>query len=606
MDTRRLVVYTPQDEFVREIAPRDVVGRMRVEEINGEHSLTLICATPLSKGQRVLSCDHMGKWREWVVTGEDKDHNAGRAPFGHYYLIWSLQYDLTLTVTYKMPGTQSPVTAAVALAAALDGTSRWTVGTVTRNTTGGASMWDKSGWKALAILVATWGGEVDAHIEVGPSGVVSRSVCLYDKMGEQTPTRRFDWSRDLAGVKRHVSDDPLACRVIPRGKGEETDGGGYGRKITIESVNDGIEWLQNDATAEIAKVPDGSGGYEYPCVRIENGDIEDPQELKDWATSVIYDYTEPQVTYTADLVLLRPAGTGPKGVALGDAIHVVDTGFCDEGLRIHARIWRLETNELDDSDVRATMGSASATIAGQFADLSRVRSAVEDMCGGTLNTAGYLLNLIDRLNREANAAGGYTYHVPGIGERTYDVAVSDPADGDEASRVTEIRGGIMRFANSRTQSGDWDWSNVITPEGYLGLAATIALLTAGTIRNSDGSFYVDLDSRVVNIGSSPMVGDSALADLLDDARRQATDFIHIENGEAIFGTADGAVKNVIGATKQAYRTSAGDISWYGLDEINDIWKLFVDNAQINDTLQFGDFAWIARQNGNMTVKWVGA
>ena len=31
-----------------------------------------------------------------------------------------------------------------------------------------------------------------------------------------------------------------------------------------------------------------------------------------------------------------------------------------------------------------------------------------------------------------------------------------------------------------------------------------------------------------------------------------------------------------------------------------------ENAQITDMLRFGDFAWIARQNGNMTLKWIGA
>jgi len=516
MDVRRLLVYSPQETFLGEIAPGNVLKRVRTEVVNGEHSLTLTCGAILSKGQRVLSCDHTGKWREWVVNGEDKEHRSGNVKVGTYYLIWSLQYDLTLTHVYKMPGVQVPVAAGVALAAALDGTDRWGVGTVTRSSTGGASMWDKSGWQALAILIAEWGGEVDANITVGATGVVSRTVCLYDKMGSQTPTRRFDWSRDLSSVKRKVADGPWPCRVIPRGKGEATGNGGYGRKITIESVNGGVEWLQNDAAAELVKVPDGSGGWEYPVVEIENGDIEDPQELKDWALSVIYDYTEPQVTYTAGLVQLEQAGAGAHGVALGDAIHVVDRGFCDGGLRIHARVMKLVTNELDDSDITATMGSVAATLTGTISNIDKVRKAVEDMCGGTLTTEDYLAKLLDRINGEINATGGYWYAVPGIGSVTYDVAVSDPAVGSEASQVTEMRGGTLRFANSRTSGGDWNFTNVITAEGYLALAATIARLTAGFIGSPSGNYW-NLDTGEFKMAAaSAKVGNQTLAQYIGD------------------------------------------------------------------------------------------
>lgn len=516
MDVRRLLVYSPQETFLGEIAPGNVLKRVRTEVVNGEHSLTLTCGAVLSKGQRVLSCDHTGRWREWVVNGEDKEHRSGNVRFGTYYLVWSLQYDLALTHVYKMPGVQSPVAAGVALAAALDGTSRWGVGTVTRTATGGASMWDKSGWQALAILVSVWGGEIDANIAVGSTGVVSRTVCLYNKMGNQTPTRRFDWSRDLSSVKRKVVDGPWPCRIIPRGKGEATEGGGHGRKITIESVNGGVEWLQNDAAAELVKVPDGRGGYEYPVVIVENGDIEDPQELKDWALSVIYDYTEPQVTYTAGLVQLDQAGTGPKGVSLGDAIHVVDRGFCDGGLRIHARVMKLVTNELDDSDITATMGGVAATLSGTISNFDKVKRAVEDMCGGTLSTADYLAKLIGRINAEINATGGYTYLVPGIGAVTYDTAVSDETVGSEASQVTEMRGGTLRFANSRTSGGDWNWTNVITADGYLGLAATIARLTAGSIGSPSGNYW-NLDTGEFRMAAaSTKVGNQTLAQYIGD------------------------------------------------------------------------------------------
>lgn len=604
-DVPRVLVYTPADTFVAELAPADLFGLVSVEEINGEHSLEITTTTVLEKEMRVLTHDHTGKWSEWVVTGVDADHSSGLAPIGTYYCVWSIQHDLSLTKVDTMPGTHTPVSAATALAAALGGTSRWVVGTVTQATYGGASMWYKSGWQALGIVVETWGGEIDATIAVGAGGIVSRSVDLYAPEPRNPVTRRFDWGRDLKGIRRKVDETPMAVRVIPRGKGEETGNGGYGRKITIESVNGGVEWIQNDDVADIFRLPDGNGGWEYPVIIIENGDIEDPQELKDWAEDVIGYYTEPKVTYESDVMQLARAGMDTTGVQLGDATECADRGFAPDGLRISGRVRKRVVNWLDETDVQLTIGHDDKGLSGKFGRLARLTSTVESMNGGSLTTTDYLNALLSRLNGEINATGGYTYLVPGIGNVTYDTAVSDPAEGTEASQVTEMRGGTLRFANTRTSGGDWNYTNVITPDGYLALAATIARLTSGYISNADGSFYVDLDSHVVNIGATPMMGDVQLADALSDARRFATDYLRYESGELTLGLLDSAVRNVITATRQAYRTDAGDIAWYGLDESEDIWKLYIDNAQVNDMLQFGGFAWIARQNGNMTVKWVG-
>ena len=601
----RVLIFDHADQPLMELAAADVFGLVRTEKINGEHSLQVTTTTILQKEMRILTCDMTGKWREWVVTGEDQDHTSGLSAIGTYYCTWSLQHDLALTKVDTMPGVQEPVAASVALEAALGGTARWTVGTVTRATYGGASMWYKSGWEALSIVVETWGGEVDATIEVGTSGVVSRSVDLYDMMGEQTAKRRFDWSYDLKGIKRNVDDAPVAVRIIPRGKGEETDNGGYGRKITIESVNDGVEWLQNDDVAELYRLPDGNGGWEYPTVIAENGSIEEPQALKEWGLSVIEDYTVPRVTYSGEVMQLAQAGMDPQGIDLGDATQCVDRGFCDEGLRVSGRVVAMVVNELDRSDISLTIGYLASTLSDKFRNVSKIAATVSDMNGGTFTTADYLNALLTRLNGEINATGGYTYIVQGSGIRTYDVAVSDPLVGAEATKVVEIKGGTVRIADSRTAQGEWDWRSVFEAGRIATDMVVGGQIQTGYIRNADGSFYVDLDGHVVNIGASPMMGDTALADALDDARRYATDYLHYEGGELTLGTIDSAVKNVMTSSRQAFRTDEGDIAWYGLDSTENIWKFFIQNAQVTDMLQFGGFAWIARQNGNMTIKWVG-
>lgn len=510
---RRMLVYDRYDTPIGEISPNDVFSCVQKEEINGEHSLEITTTAILQQGWRILTLSDTGVWREHVVYGTDALHDSGKRPFGTYYCVWSVMPDLMGTRISSMPGVSDPVRAGVALAAALAGTSRWTVGTVTNTTSGGASFYDTDGWSAMSTLLDVWGGEIDVTIGVDLSGVISRAVDLYRKQGENTPTRRFDFGADLLSIRRKYADGPLYCRITPRGKGEATDTGGYGRKITIEDVNDGKDYLVNDDMVDAAKLPDGSGGWEYPTKEIENAECETPADLLDWAESVLEEETAPQVTYEVDVLQLSAEGVDMHGVALGDAVQVVDRKFGD-GVRISGRVVSQTLNLLDESDVQLTIGRLDGGLAGMFggigAQLSKVTSLVQSINGGTMSAADYLSSLIDRMNAEINATGGYSYIVPGMGFVTYSVAVSDPAVGAEAKAavasgngaVVEIRGGTIRIANSLTSSGDWDWKTVFTSGHIAAELVTAVNVTAGLIQSADGESYWNLDSGVMNLVGS--------------------------------------------------------------------------------------------------------
>jgi hypothetical protein len=57
-----------------------------------------------------------------------------------------------------------------------------------------------------------------------------------------------------------------------------------------------------------------------------------------------------------------------------------------------------------------------------------------------------------------------------------------------------MNGGGLRFANTKNQAGNWNWTNVITADGYLGLAATVAKITTGYIKDAAQNLVIDLDN----------------------------------------------------------------------------------------------------------------
>ena len=504
----RVILFDRFGNPLGELSEDEVFGLVRTEKVNGEHSLTITTTRVLEKGWRVLTCDARGIWREHVVYGTDALHDSAERPFGGYYCVWSVQPDLMGTRVSAMPGVINPTTAALALDAALGGTSRWSRGTVTQTTTGGASMYDTDGWSAMGTLVETWGGEVDTTIGVGSAGVVSRQVDLYDKQGDQSGRRRFDFGADIKSVRRRIEDGPLYCRITPRGRGEETEGGGYGRKITIESVNGGKDYLENPAMVDLAKLPDGSGGWEYPTLEIENPDIETPAELKAWAQSVLEECTVPKVTYEVDVLQLAREGADVHGVSLGDAVQVVDRKF--GGLRIAARVMEMTVNMLDEADAQLTIGQVAddlSTMFGGFGTrLNTVANAVYNMNGGTYSTAGFLSRLLERLNEEINADGGYAYITEGHGILCYDTAVSDPLVGAEASKVVEIKGGSIRIANTKTAQGAWQWKSVFTSGHIAADLVTAAQLTTGYIGSASSGNYWDLDSGYMRVSADITLG----------------------------------------------------------------------------------------------------
>lgn len=598
---RRIMVFSRTGAPLGEINPNDVLAAVLREEINGEHSLEITTTQVLEKGVRLLHQDGQGKWREFSVSGVDADHSAGLSVVGTYYCPWSMQEDMMGVTVSVMPGVQSPVTAGSALRSMLDAQARWTVGTVTNTATGGASMYDRSAWEAMSTLVETWGGEVDAAIGVDDSGVITRSVCLYAKQGEQTAKRRFDFAADARGIVRTLPDEPLYCRISPRGKGEQTDAGGYGRKITIASVNGGKDYLEYAPMVDVAKMPNGASGYIYPTKIIENSDCETPADLKAWAQSVLESECTPQVSYSLDVLQSDEVGTSIQGVALGDAVQVVDKKF-GEGLRIEVRVTSIEVDLVAEQVNSVELGAAVESIASKFASVDRSVSAMANQLT-TMSTAEYVNDLIGRLNAEINATGGYTYIVPGQGIVTYDKEVSDPSVGAEADAVVEVRGGTIRIANSRTQQGEWDWKTVFTSGHIAANLVTAVNIVAGFIGSAESGNFWNLDTGELQMANTATILDDEgnpvtvgnMVQLAQDASTDATNAVAAaqeasEVAQAAANAQVGGTNLLIDSNHSAFAKRAADANRASGTNLSAITRTLVKLATSDRPVGGADYA----------------
>lgn len=542
----RIMVFNRLDAYLCDLDPKKVHGLRSVEEVNGEHALTITTTHQLEKTNRIVLKDGMGHWHEYVVTGIVDTHETDEGLVTEYYCVWSIQYDLSGTFVDNqygcgiVPGHASvPHPVQDALTIALSTTNRWQIGTVNVTSMAAASFYRRSGWEAIQTVIEKWGGELQATIDVGQGGVVARYVDLLEHVGASSATRRFDYGHDVASIKRTVSDEVWPCRIIPLGASQETDEGGYTRRPTIESVNSGVMWLEDAEVVPLTRMPDGNGGWEYPTAIVENDTYEVPADLKAWAIANITDYTRPRVTYEASVVQLARAGMNPHGVALGDEVVVVDREFGSDGLRITARVVRQECNLLDPTDTVLTIGNISDKLSGQLADLSRqVSEVVEQVASASSyqSSTEYVSRLLERINDEANATGGFTYITEGQGIRTYDVAVTDPLVGTEASSVVEVKGGTIRIANTKTAQGQWEWKTIFT-SGYVNaeVIRAIGLLTGSHVEvDTNGVHIYDQNGTEVALYAPTVrigVDDNAHVKMLLEPNAMA---IENESGSEIF------------------------------------------------------------------------
>jgi len=548
---RRILLYSHLDTPLGELSTNDVFACIRREEINGEHSLEITTSRVLEKGQRIVYQDGRGIWREYVVSGIDEEHNAGRTVVGMYYCVWSLQYDLLGVNVSKMPGVQTPVSAGVALEDALSEQMRWTRGTA-HTGTGGASMYDMSAWQAMGVLVDNWGGELETAITVSTTlpGIVSRTVNLPAQIGEQTVKRRFDFGADLKSITRTLPDSPLYCRISPRGKGEETEGGGFGRKIRISSVNGGLDYLEYAPMVDVAKLPDGNGGYQYPTLIIENADCETPADLKAWAQSVLVETLTPKITYKADVIQAAREGIDLQGVSLGDAVDIVDRSFRADGLRATGRVVSVEVDEITGRNDTLEIGAIEEKLASKFSNDGSIALNAVNSLASSLSTAAYIDSLLARINADINATGGYTYITQGQGIRTYDTAVTDPLIGAEASQVVEVKGGNIRIANTKDAQGNWKWRTVLQSGLIASDVLTANNIITGNIGSPSGNYW-NLDTGEMRLLSTTTVGGQTVGTIASNAASSAV------NGQTqadIFNklTNNGAVQGLVMDNGQLY------------------------------------------------------
>lgn len=504
----------------------DNLGRLTVsaathtDALDGTDELGITCAEDLVKGDRIVWIDLQGTCHEHIVDTIDRVHDDDGAPETQTICINSVNETWDDWLDDKRPSGS----VAVALASILADT-RWEVGTCDQGGSASRTFYHESVREGLAGIIETWGGELETLIVHDGASIVSRRVGVRAKRGNQSSAKRFTWTKDLVSVKRSVASDNPKTRVYGYGKGVETEGGGYGRRLTFGDINNGKDYVEDAEATTVWGHPDGEGGILPAVASYVNEQCEDAAQLLQETKDYLEQVKEPKVTYTASVIDLYAFGRSWEGVGVGDDVAIIDKGFSAEGVRLHGRVSQIE-RDLLTGDATVTFGTLTDTMADMWQSVNNAlksnsqQNALYDAAAGT--SVSWLIQLQQALNAQFNAVGTYHVETFELGEIWSNVPLNPetglPVKSTADMWAINVNGRGQRLAAGLTSDGQWDWRTFFT-----GGMVTADVINAGTMKadrvraglltDEKGNNFWDLTSGEFSLSAGAKLGDTSVEDL---------------------------------------------------------------------------------------------
>ncbi|MBD1373746.1 phage tail protein [Hazenella sp. IB182357] len=441
------------------------------EKINGEVSLTFSVPSDhpdseqIKYGNRIVWHDMDNIPRCFVISEEEESHDSNgliREFYTEELAVCELNDDI---VTDVRPNNTTAKDALDRILA----NSLWEVGTVDNLGTASTNVYYESAMAGIQKVIESWGGEVRFRVSIADDNTITgRYVDLFERLGSDTG-KRFEYSKDLTSVTRTVDMKSVKTALYGRGKGEETDSGGYGRRITFK----GVEWskLDRDPTEKPAgqeyvedfvamtrwghRNPDGTYRHRYGVY--VNEEIEDPEELLQETWKQLQEVNDPLITYEMSVVNLEHL-YDHEVIRLGDTVRVIDNNFAWD-VRVEARVIELERDLLRPENTSVTLGNA----VGELGNIVRQIESKIDKKVATGDVVDWLQSELDLAKKRVISATSHLYL--GDSQQYPGLFIPNAKESDSPTEAVYLTSGGMLLSDSTLPDGSFNWRTAITGKG---------------------------------------------------------------------------------------------------------------------------------------------
>lgn len=239
---------------------------------------------------------------------------------------------------------------------------------------------------ALVKIIEEYACEFRIRYTFVENKVSGRYIDLYQRMGRATG-HQFEYGTNILSVTYEENADDVVTALIGLGKGEETDSGGYGRRIQFSDV----VWLkskgdpvdkpagQNYVSDEASRASYGlhqNGVIKHRFGVFVDEQIEDPTELLKATWQELQKLSVPIATFKANLLDMTDAiGTE---IWVGDSVAVIRDQI---GIALEARIHKIVIDKLNNNRSSVELGDYQTL---KSKDRSSRKSQIESVLGSGL------------------------------------------------------------------------------------------------------------------------------------------------------------------------------------------------------------------------------
>lgn len=370
----------------------------------------------------------------------------------------------------------------------LDG-SRWQLGTVNIQRRFTGNFYYVTRKEAISKLIEATQIEIKPRLEFSRGKITGRYLDVFTRLGARNG-KVFVHGRDLLTVSEKKSQGAIYTAVVGRGKGEETDTGGYGRRISFKDV----EWRRTSGQPvdkpvgqEYVEIPAMTKLYGFekgtkPRIKIvEFQDETDKEKLLRLSYEWLEKNSRMQVEYSAKVLNVG-------NLELGDTVGIFNPKL---GIKYETRVFKVKRNLVNNKLTEFGIGDKVTT-----SPFSRTIELAKEMKNFQDDTVYWLDKIRERLSDKLINEDGYNYDLKADNE--YKVPAGyysfDKPIDQNPTKVVYMGAGKIAIANSKKPTGEWNWKTFLDGRGATLDLINTGVLRAGRIQSADGRSYWDLDT----------------------------------------------------------------------------------------------------------------
>lgn len=426
--------------------------------------------------------------------------------------------------------------------------------------------------EALSKLIEVSGGEVQFRVEIAGNKIVAKRIDLYKELGEDKG-KRFTYGGKLLSITKESDNTEVVTALVGRGKGEETETGGYGRRLTFKDV----EWGTNKPVLkplgqEYIEIPEMTELYGYPDGNPRYGlaefeDIEDADELLEHTYRTLVDLSRPKIQFKASV-------NNVGDMQLGETVTIIRG---DLGFRYKTRVFSVKRDLLDNNRTVVELGDKIVQSLGKT--INKINNTIKDQREEVIQivqTASNGKNKIFRGTEEPKSGmmvGDLWYKPLGNGEtemyqwngKIWELIISSAVNGELEAKIEEAKKDV-EDAREVADSVFKEIDDAVKGAGFSTLGDTLKNARDLALKaQEDAQAIIDNKDEVLGLGNI----NKAIADIENPSSQTWKNILESDSGYIAIYTKDNN-DNVLNSastqTAEQITTALSDYTSGDLDE----------------------------------------